>query len=448
MGERQYLAVRTVGRPEEILHKVKHSIQRLKLARSVPIIKIEKMASREFYIFLAIEDCEGDFLPKQIKDAIQIAGVRGEKLWPISINQIKKMTASMEIDTHSFHSLKYSSLWQNEDFSFEDIESLESGILCNDQFGKPELGDLYNRLLYWLTWVGEGAWPAFVKTCLTLGLVDEPKKARSVFRKLRLLGHVESSNDGSRWKVCPSTLVLSPGSDYLFLCGQRTPHLEDFISRNYAVAYINQPLYEGPTSIRITLNKLGIDQQSQLYNHFIWAGSTSILLADLLPDLAGWKELMPAVDRLNIHNYLLEKWENGNYQPCEDFSYTKGEYKGKSGLYQLTQKDSKHQHSLNLYFDYPKQRWIKGDWYGLRFLTVNDSTRILKVYYDHDKEILAIMLNQCWPMVYEKALVLASGLLPVIRRPKNLMHYREIPSELLSLLATKLKVYPEVKEIV
>jgi len=439
-GVRRYIGVRTVGKPDQVLQKVKLSVQRLGLAKTVPVIKIEKRASREFYMFLAVEASEDDTMPESINQALKIAGIKGEKFWPMSIDEIKKMTASMEIDIHSFNSLRYHSQWQNEVLSFEDIEESET-IASDDPVNGSEMGERYNSLLYWLSSAGRGSWHSFAKTCMTLGLVNDLRKARIIFRKLRLLGHMECSQDGLKWQVCPSTMVLSPGGDFCFLCGQRTPALEKQLAHKYPLTYINQPSYNGPPAIRIEIR----EQHYKDNGSIIWAGPTSLYLADVLPDVDGWKQILPTVDRLNIHNYILEKWEDEGYYPYNEFFQREKRYEGQSGLYRLTQNNGKHSYIFNLYFDYEQQCWLKGDWYGLRFLSVHDEGKELKAHYDGEQSYLAFQNSQCWPLLYEKALVLASGRLPEIRLHKNLHLYREIPAQLSSLLAKKLNVSLEVK---
>jgi len=444
MNIRRYLAARMVGKPDQVLQKVKATIQRLDLAELMPVIKIEKKAKREFYIFLAVETEEEYILPDMIKQAIKFAGVTNE-IWPLPIEEIKKMTANLDIDTHGFNELHYISQWKNEDFSFDDFELSETESFEHAR-NDPELGKRYNRLLYWLSSVGEGAWPVFARACFVLGLVDDVKKARRVFRKLRLLGHVECTPDGLRWKVCPSVLVLSPSSDFYFLCGQRTPKLEEFLSMEYDVDYIDQPAYDGPSVIRVKQYEVILEKQNLEAKKVYLTDATSLMLADILPDLAGWKELLPFVDRLDINNYSLEKWENDRYYQCDNFYYNEGRYEGQPGLYRLTQNAGNY--SLNLYFDYSKQRWLKGDWYGLRFLDICNCSQKPKVFYNKNKLYLSMRQNQRWPMVYEKAIVLSSGLLPEINTQNNLIIYRDINGEVPIKLANKMNINLEVKEIV
>ncbi|ABI67645.1 hypothetical protein [Syntrophomonas wolfei] len=441
-GVRLYVGIRTVGRPDQVLQKIKHSIQRSGLAKVVPIIKIEKRAAREFYLFLAVETSDSGTMPGPITQALKMAGIKGEKIWPLSIDEIKRMTASMDIDIHAFNSLRYRSRWQNEALSFEEIEESQIIDSNNSIDDDPELGNRYNQLLYWLSASGTGSWYSFAKTCVTLGLVDDARKTRNVFRRLRLLGHMECSQDGLRWQICPSTMVFSPGGDFGFLCGQRTPEFEEQLGRKYPVTYINQPSFEGPSAIRINIK----DQACNNDVGIIWAGITSLSLANLLPDINGWKQILPIVDRLNIHNYHFEKWEDNMYFPYNDFVQREKRYEGKSGLYRLTQNNAKHLYRLNLYFDYEQQRWLKGDWYGLRFLSVHDEGKNIKAYYDSERSHLVIQNDQRWPLVYEKALVLASGRLPELEPHKHLQLYREVPAKLSSLLANKLDVSLEVKD--
>ena len=136
--------------------------------------------------------------------------------------------------------------------------------------------------------------------------------------------------------------------------------------------------------------------------------------------------------------------ERGDYCSCEDLYFSNGKYEGQPGLYRLTHIGNRH--SQDLYFDYAQQLWLKGDWYGLRFLSMHDQEIKLKAHYNQKQSFVVINKNHNWPMIYEKALVLASGLLPETIKQKNLMLYRKVSEDVLKMLAKKLNVSLEVAE--
>ena len=51
-------------------------------------------------------------------------------------------------------------------------------------------------------------------------------------------------------------------------------------------------------------------------------------------------------------------------------------------MYRLTKKEKNSPYQIVLYFDEPNQRWLRGDWYGLRFLAYNSAGRQFEVKYD------------------------------------------------------------------
>lgn len=94
-----------------------------------------------------------------------------------------------------------------------------------------------DRFLYWLSTLGSDSWESFKKSCNALQL-EEPKR---ILRRLRLLGHLESSLDGSRWSAAPATIVKikSPNSEFI-LCGQRSISLIKQLGKSTIVASITK----------------------------------------------------------------------------------------------------------------------------------------------------------------------------------------------------------------
>lgn len=436
MSVRRYVAVRTVGNPEQILNKIKNAILRLELANTIPVIKIEKNASREFYVFLAVDGYNSDVLPEMTNRVFSIAGIKGEKLWPLSINEIKKMTSSMNLDVHSFSSLKYRSLWSIENYYMDTEETFEPY-----ESGDCEQEARYDRLMYWLSAAGGGNWNSFVNACLALGIIDSSKKARNVFRRLKLLGHVECSEDGTRWHVCPLCLVLSANQKYYYLCGQRTPAIIDSISNLCTVQYDSQPLYEGPVCIKIDSEQVEELQKFQKKEDFIFTGQAALQLAKIIPDMDGWRMSLSFLDRLNLYNYTVERWFEDGYTSYEGALQNDDQYKTPRGLYRLTQNKGKYRHCMNLYFDESQQRWLKGDWYGLHFLDLYENAEPIHVGYTPEKQCVIIPKLQHWPYIYEKTLALASGRLPAFTGKRTSLLYHSIPKILIDDLVYKIDAF-------
>jgi len=319
MMERQYVGVRTVGKTTDILDRIRRAVRECKLTRTIPVVKFERKPRGEFYVFLAVEGAVEGRLPDTVATVLKLARLTGRPLWPLKPDAIRSMVSRAEIETYSLNALTYKSLWSNDagdPFDLSDVPSLEGDT------EEPELGERYDRLLYWLSANAEGAWQTFAHACKVLQLVNDTKRARYIFRRLRLLGHIECSDDGSKWSICPPTLVRSPTDTRgYFLCGQRTPKLLKQLREHWELQHIPQPGYQGPTCIKVHCEPLDEDVAGHLEDNIVLerVGVVSVRLAELLPDLEGWKDTLSPIDRLNTANYEIEKWDGKQYAPCNSF---------------------------------------------------------------------------------------------------------------------------------
>jgi hypothetical protein len=99
--------------------------------------------------------------------------------------------------------------------------------------------------------------------------------------------------------------------------------------------------------------------------------------------------------------------------------------------------------SRTVFYDQPNNWWLQGDWYGLRFLALYHNQDIsCIVHYKKTTEKLAILSDQRWPEIYERALVLASGQLPTYQRTEQSwwLVYERISLKLATQLIDKLGV--------
>ena len=53
--ERKYFHARAVGSPEAVLQKITTSVREAGLASEIPLVKLERRARGEFYVFLGVE---------------------------------------------------------------------------------------------------------------------------------------------------------------------------------------------------------------------------------------------------------------------------------------------------------------------------------------------------------------------------------------------------------
>lgn len=434
--ERRYVAVRARGNATQIFDRIRNAVQAEGLTRTIPVVKFERNPRREFYVFLAVENSEDLHLPNDVATVLRHAGLRRNPHWLLEPAEIQPMTGGVELETHSLIALAYKSLWTNDIGDPFDLSDASSEA---EEVGDSTLEVKHNRLLYWLSATAEGTWQTFARVCNVLQLAKDGQDARSIFRRLILLGHIESSSDGQKWSICPTTLVqCAADTEVCFLAGQRTPRLIEQFNERWELDNIPQPCYHGPSCVKIH----GVSPSELADNGFRLehAGVAAVQFAQLLPDLEDWKGTLPRIDRLSTPRYNIEIWDSGQFRPCGTFYEREGQYFGESGMYRLTRDEETNPYRLVLYFDQPNQRWLRGDWYGMRFLAYDAAEQDFEVRYHLNSNDLLMPVNERWPLLYERALVLASGMLPAHAQNSRWLRYSGMPSESIELLTDKLNV--------
>lgn len=306
-----------------------------------------------------------------------------------------------------------------------------------------------DRLLYWLSAMGSGSWESFKKACDTLQ-IEKPER---ILRRLRLLGHIESSVNGKRWSIAPTALVKvesdSENSEYseYILCGQRSIKLLDYLKQYAQLTFIPQPEGAGPHCIRLKISdpkkpgfclnsdlKLLTSARNPVFDRsdFIVAnaGNASLQLAELLPDIKIWQEQLTNLPGIVPSLY---QWQKFN---CQTNNFEEWNHPTETGLYELRRENQNDR--LTLFYHRERDAWLQGDWYGLRFLSWQHSGQKCLARYDGDTNRLAIPYHQRWPEIYERALVLGSGLLPTDQ--KSWLCYENAGVEQVVLLSDKLDV--------
>ena len=306
----------------------------------------------------------------------------------------------------------------------------------------PEANAAYERLLYWISARGEGTWAQFRDAAQTLGVVQDRAGARSAMRRLILLGHVDQSDDGARWSASPPALVrFADGAGGGYIAGARTPSFLSELERYGAPNESPQAYYAGPPRIELAADvsrDAAISERLGIAD----AGIASERLADVLPGVDGWKDSLKAVDGIIPASYdVVERWEGGEFRRCDALSLRDGTYRGESGMYRFIRTADPTGRTLTAFFDEPSQRFLRGDWYGLRFLSLAASGGGLDaVRYSAESRALLIPESQRLPLIYERALTLASGLLPTRAENPNWLSCPLIPLSLAETLCGKLNV--------
>lgn len=424
---RLYVGIRTVGKPEQILERITRIIRKLKLTKTVPIIKLERKPRGEFYVFLAVDGVKSGSLPREVSIALETVGL-SKYIWPIDGEEVKNMVLKSDIETHTLNALMYRPLMIP---AIDNPLDLFISGSDNSGNGEQDQSDRYDKLLYWLSFTLEGSWENFVRTCEILNLTNDFNRPQSILRKMTVLGHIKCSDDGTKWSVCPPIFVRKPIQNTWFICGQRSPKLIKELFR-FHIDVILQPNSQGPSCILIK----NVSENELL--HF----SSNVLseqVVNILPTLSEWKENLAVVEKINTSTFDLSRWNGNGYSKCSEFYEKDGKYFGSTGLYRLTRKlrDSQS-YSLILYFDNNDQKWYKGDWYGLRFLAnraiICDDC---EVFYDSFNKTILIPQAERWPLIFERTLVLASGLLPS-KLQNGWLIYKDISLEMLKEFENKL----------
>ncbi|MDW8243294.1 MAG: hypothetical protein RMJ88_08790 [Thermogemmata sp.] len=358
------------------------------------------------------------------------------------------MVDSQEFDTTYSNRIPYRSRWVHDLGDVNDLLDTSDVAATSD----PTLTARFDRLLTWLSSAGEGRWETFVHACQSLEICENATAARSVFRRLTLLGHIEASPDGREWMVGPPVLVRLPcyRNRYCW-CGQRT---EGWLNRLRVFGEVEQQNQLGslaPSRVTIEFSdavraKIAADAEGL---RFEWQEQPLCdVLVDHLFDLKGWQRSLESINGLtDLHT--VERWEGQIFVRDTSFFIRNGRYHGQSGLYRVTRGEGQRQSCLVFYFDEQEQRLLRGDWYGLRFLALRQAGHRCHATWqrrDGDHGTLLLPASERWPMIYEKALVLASGFLPHHLSGRNLLCYQDVPYRTAEVLASKLGVELQVQE--
>ena len=438
--QRWYKGFSYRGSPKKLLEQIANQVQEHNLNQVIPLLRIEKGVKprnrKPFYFFIAIESTQPDEIPTEVSKShlLELNYFKKPVKNPTNFNktslnyeEIKSMVGIAH-DVHDYtHNIPYQPEPVTYDNPFDFIASSNSERSLSDD-GK-DFSHQYERLLYWLSALGAGSWESFKIACQSLELAEP----RRILRRLKLLAHLESSADGSRWTMSPTALVKTKSQEFV-LCGQRSLKLVQRLEQLAKVTSINQR--RCPPCIYL---KLASKNVSYLIEHTEFsisdAGKASSKLANILPDIETWQQNLRNLQGIEPSLYEWQYFDDHHFVDCVS--------PNKTGLYQFDRREANNNISRTVFYDQPNNRWLQGDWYGLRFLALYHNQDIsCIVHYNKTTENLAIPLDQRWPEIYERALVLASGQLPTYQRTEQSwwLVYERITPKLATQLTDKLGV--------
>ena len=315
----------------------------------------------------------------------------------------------------------------------------------------------FDRFLQWLSAAGEGRWESFLRVARILGVAAEAPNARRLFRRLVLLGHLDSSPDGRSWSIAPPVIVQSAAQPQSgFWCGCRSgPLLRSLPASWQASDPVPQPDGFGPAKRPIVLPSemdnlwLSPSTEPPTWQIPSWGGLVAERLAALLPNIDEWAKTLQSVATLTPPD-AVEQWDlaSASFRNAPGFRIdSTGRCHGTTGLYRLAYGEAPSAYHLTVFLDSAAasgRQLFRGEWYGLRFLALHRSNKYRKAMWaDENGGSLAIPERHRWPLLYERALVLASGFLPYSHPQNRLLYYRGVPLTLAKNVAEQLGVQVE-----
>src|SRR5690606_17298730 len=116
------------------------------------------------------------------------------------------------------------------------------------------------------------------------------------------------------------------------------------------------------------------------------------------PDVRAYIRSLSQVGGMS-HHISLKRFDGSGFVPTT--------FDQQPGMYEASSPSGR---TMTLYFD--GDAWRRGDWYGLRYLTLFEAGLLMPARYHAATWQLAIPADQRPPELFERPLVLSSGLLP------------------------------------
>jgi hypothetical protein len=443
---RWYVGMRCRGRPLDILNQASQGIGIQHLTERFPVLRVEKRARPgDFYLFIAVEGPKPETLHPSESPLSDLSAIPPLHKYqpltePFDLKQIRGMTGGEVAVNYSARRLTYHRLIELDHDPFG--EPPPAAAVSEDEI--VERSQRMDRLLLWLGATGEGTYASFQNACQTLGLDRTGLESRRILRRLRILCHCEVARDGLRWSIAPPVLTPlplaeNPNVGTLLLCGGRDTALLQRLNEIGRVHYEPDALGNAPATIRIEGTRpvpelleaaKGLDPRL-----CIATSAAALQLAEALPPIYGWLDTLERLPDVDTTRYVCERFEGSDFHPCF--------FNEATGFYRLSRGSDTGptDRTLSLFYDRRKSRWLRGDWYGLRFAALAELRQLPTARFNPPTSELAVRAEARWPELYERALVLASGRLPELHG--GWYRYVGVVQTLAATLADKLGVILE-----
>jgi hypothetical protein len=436
--ERWYIGFRTRNSPVDLTQNLGRLVRQNGLGDFITRACYERRSGHkrisEYYYFVGVVSDEKGLIPDEKYHALHNTfyqlGVRDSGIY-VYYDEIQPM-ASKEIEAFNIRQIKMVQLDRylpNDPFDF-------TAYAEDSPHSTEDTRPAFNQLLFCLSAYGRGTWQQFRTMCAELGIDSTGEYARRVSRSLRSLGHIELSRDGQNWFAAPSCLVQVESGDqqyHAFVAGQRSSRLLEMLQQETHIMTAAQPYGKAPEQVLVTFPnesaaRAFTDDCSRQHHPIYLAGHAGLRMASILPSLDEWEvsQPMPSIVK---GNYRFERWVDGDLESVP--------LPRETGMYRLTHNSERFEHpQLTLYYNADTDTWRRADWYGIRFLALRRTGTSCDVHYDSARRELAVALEQRWPDLYERSLVLASGRLPHFHNDHAI--YSNITVAQAHILASKL----------
>lgn len=415
MPDWQFLVVRHFGGPHQrrqICAQIKEHVEQEGLSHVLPLVKYELGRQREYYLGVAVDadasvsGVDGEDAARQVLAHAGVHAALNRQISPlISAEQIGGLLrGTLECESFTVPIAYESGEEAITPPTYELLAGIDPGELSAATVEADE-ASTYCRILGWCSAVGSGDLGRLKQACDQLGISSEWGGAWSVLRRMVLLGHLEFDGGVAlRWAVVPPSAVTSASGDCLILVGQRTQALVNTLQEQHQIEETLQ--IGGPSRLVLPMDAEAASYRTD--RRLTAAGCASRQLAELLPAVDQWLGMLPVWDERDF-----ARFETEQYDPLAD------EFRGiapissspPGGLYRFIYEDGRRRVVTVAYRDEVRQQWVCGDYYGLRFLA-RCRCHLCRVAYSSNLLQLVIPIADRWPMPYERALVLAAGLLP------------------------------------
>jgi len=366
---RWYRAFRGYGRADELAEKLGDYVRQRRISDTVCGMRIEKRPRGEFYFFVALETEYIGVLPPEIDDELSACPLLRHHIeGDYELEEIRSMVGS---------ELRLAALGQCINYRKLQQEVSEDPFRIVDS-ATEEWDNRAERLLWYLSAIGAGRWDKYRTVSFALGS-SGPGEAARISRSLRLLGHMEVSHDGARWSVTPPAAIQVPSHDGTTL--------------TYRTGARKMSTPGNRTSQVRAPDRVSADDESEYLYH------PALGVTEALPTVQEYARLLPKVEGVSPTGHQFNSYDGKRFVDTQ--------FQGEPGFYEVV---ARSERKAALYFD--GQSWARGDWYGLRYLYQYGRGLILPARYDAASWILAIPLHQRPPELFERALVLSSGLVP------------------------------------